>query len=81
MFSDHPAVTAHVNINECNRAQLTSIKLKMTGGSMARAVNLVWEKVQQAKFGSEAEFKHFLDANGIEISADDMADCFWPEEV
>ena len=44
-------------------------------------VRRVWERVQEAKFKSEAEFKSFLDDNDIEMPAEEMADCFWPEEV
>ena len=80
MFSDHPANTAHVNINECNRAQLKTLQLKVAAGSTARAVDLIWNAVQQAKFVSEVEFKNFLDANGIKIAADDLCDCVWSEE-
>jgi hypothetical protein len=80
MFSDHPAATAHVCVNECNRAQLKTIKLKMAGGSSATALDLVWNRIQENKFGSEVEFKEFLDTNAIEISAEDMAECLWPED-
>ena len=79
MFSDHPAATAHVNINECNRAQLTS--LSCGSDRIERAVRLVWERVQEAMFESKAEFTSFLDDNGIEMLADDMADCVLLEEV
>lgn len=72
MFADHPAATAHVNINECNRAQLKSLNLKMAGGSMEAATTLVWNRVQESTFASEAEFKAFLDSHGIEIPPDDM---------
>ena len=44
-------------------------------------MRLVWERVQEAKFESKAEFKSFLDDNGIEMLADDMADCVLLEEV
>lgn len=79
MFCDHPAATARVNVNECNRAQLQAMQMKKRGGSTMDAVKLVWERVRKAAFGSETEFKDFLDTNGIDIAEGELVDCMWPE--
>jgi hypothetical protein len=67
MFSDHPAATAYPNVNECNKAQLKALGLKMLNGSAERAVRLVWNRVQQARFESQDEFEKFMTDSGIYI--------------
>lgn len=80
IFGGHPAASARVDINDCNRAQLKPLEMSMADGDVKSAVGLVWDRVQPGKFASGAEFKSFLDAHGIEISTSNLADCWWPEE-